>query len=162
MKDIVQKTKQQGFTIIEVMIVLAIGALILVVVLIAIPQLQVNQRNSARQNIISRVMTELSAYAGNNNGRYPETAPGLTIGDFETRYLANVNYEDPSTGTNFILAHHTGTPVDTARPVDLGEAVYFTNAACTGESIGVGSGDRNIALVIKLEGGDRWFCVDNS
>lgn len=159
MKDIVQKSKQQGFTIIEVMIVLAIGALILVVVLIAIPQLQANQRNSARQNVISRVMTELSAYAGNNNGEYPANATDLT--DFRKRYLSNVNYEDPTTGSNFTLSVASAV-ADAQRPSDVGDAVYFVNAQCDGESVAAGDGDRNVALVIRLEGGDRYFCVDNS
>lgn len=161
MKNLFKKTDQKGFTIIEVMIVLAIGALILVVVLIAIPQLQANQRNSARQNVISRVMTELSSYAGNNNGQYPETATGLTLADFESRYLTNVNYEDPTTGSNYNLSLATAV-ADAQRPSNLGDAVYFVNAQCNGESVAAGSGSRNIALVILLEGGNRFFCVDNS
>ena len=64
-----QKTKDQsGFTIIEVLIVLAIAALILVVVLIAVPNLQRNQRNSARKDEASRILTAANTYVSNNNG----------------------------------------------------------------------------------------------
>ena len=63
-----KKKQEEGFTIIEVLIVLAIAGLILVVVLIAIPQLQRNQRNSARQNDASRVGTSVSNWVSNNNG----------------------------------------------------------------------------------------------
>ncbi len=62
------KKQSQGFTIIEVMIVLAIAALILVVVLIAVPQLQRNQRNSARANDASRVATSAANWSANNKG----------------------------------------------------------------------------------------------
>lgn len=61
--------KEDGFTIIEVLIVLAIAALILVVVLVAIPQLQRNQRNSARQSDAARVVTSVQNWSANNNGQ---------------------------------------------------------------------------------------------
>lgn len=50
---------------------LAIAALILVVVLVAVPQLQQNQRNNARQAIANRIVAEINNYAGNNNGQVP-------------------------------------------------------------------------------------------
>src|SRR6056297_3393327 len=87
---------QKGFTIIEVMIVLAIAGLILVVVLVAIPQLQRNQRNTARQATLARMVTEISNYAGNNNGQIPEDQGELD--SFYERYLVEVNTEDPTTG----------------------------------------------------------------
>ena len=45
------KTKrEEGFTIIEVLIVLAIAGLILLIVFLAIPALQRNSRNTQRKN----------------------------------------------------------------------------------------------------------------
>ncbi len=67
--------KEDGFTIIEVLIVLAIAALILVVVLVAIPQLQRNQRNSARQSDAARVVTSVQNWSANNNGQVFPTNP---------------------------------------------------------------------------------------
>lgn len=72
------KNSESGFTIIEVLIVLAIAGLILVVVLIAIPQLQRNQRNSARQNDAARVGTSVSNWVSNNNGALIPTTPTAT------------------------------------------------------------------------------------
>ena len=43
------KKRNQGFTIIEVMIVLAIAGLIMLIVFLAVPALQRNQRNTARK-----------------------------------------------------------------------------------------------------------------
>jgi prepilin-type N-terminal cleavage/methylation domain-containing protein len=71
MKNLLKTKRAEGFTIIEVMIVLAIAGLIMVIVFIAVPQLQRNQRDNARQNIANRVKAEIETYAGNNQGLYP-------------------------------------------------------------------------------------------
>src|SRR3954468_23998215 len=71
MKNLLKTKRAEGFTIIEVMIVLAIAGLIMVIVFIAVPQLQRSQRDNARQNITNRVKAEIEAYAGNNQGLYP-------------------------------------------------------------------------------------------
>ncbi len=64
-----QQKKDEGFTIIEVLIVLAIAGLILVIVLVAVPQLQRNQRNEARRADAARVGTAVSNWSSNNNGK---------------------------------------------------------------------------------------------
>lgn len=148
--------KEDGFTIIEVMIVLAIGALILVVVLVAIPQLQRNQRNQARQNVVSRVMTELSAYAGNNRGEFPESDTQLQD-RFVERYLDEVSYEDPLTGENYAILFNQSPSVDD------GEIGYFLGSECDGEDVQAATpgGNRQVALQVELEPGNIFFCVDN-
>jgi prepilin-type N-terminal cleavage/methylation domain-containing protein len=72
--------REQGFTIIEVMIVLAIAALILLAVFLAIPNLQRASRNSGRKADAGRIGTAATNFAGNNNGSLPTTAAdGTTI-----------------------------------------------------------------------------------
>ncbi len=62
------KLNKKGFTIIEVLIILAIAALILVIVLIAIPQLQRTERNYRRKSDASRLIANVrSTYATNYN-----------------------------------------------------------------------------------------------
>jgi prepilin-type N-terminal cleavage/methylation domain-containing protein len=68
MRNTLQKV-QKGFTIIEVMIVLAIAGLIIAVVIVAVPQLQRNQRNSARQADVSRVGVSVQNWVSNNGGK---------------------------------------------------------------------------------------------
>ena len=60
------KKTQKGFTIIEVALVLAIGALIFLVVFLAVPALQRNQRNDAKKRDISNVVQAIADYAANN------------------------------------------------------------------------------------------------
>lgn len=75
MKNLYKEKRQQGFTIIEVLIVLAIAALILLIVFLAVPALQRNSRNTQRNNDVAALASALSNYASNNNGTLP-TADG--------------------------------------------------------------------------------------
>lgn len=60
------KRTQKGFTIIEVALVLAVGAMIFLVVFLAVPALQRNQRNDAHKRDISSVATAVVSYTSNN------------------------------------------------------------------------------------------------
>ena len=51
---------KKGFTIIEVVLVLAIAGLIFLMVFIALPQLQRAQRDTQRRNDLARVATALT------------------------------------------------------------------------------------------------------
>lgn len=78
-----KQRKQGGFTIIEVMIVLAIAALILIIVLLAVPALQRNSRNTTIKNDASTVAGGISTYESDNNGTVPTSIAGtgtITIG----------------------------------------------------------------------------------
>ncbi len=60
-----------GFTIIEVVLVLAIAGLIFLMVFIALPALQRAQRDTQRRDDLAKVSTALTQYQTNNNGRLP-------------------------------------------------------------------------------------------
>jgi len=62
------KNNNRGFTIIEVLIVLAIAGLILLIVFLAVPALQRNQRNTSRNNEASRVSAAVTECLANRNG----------------------------------------------------------------------------------------------
>lgn len=66
--------KQKGFTIIEVLIVLAIAGLIMLIVFMAVPALQRNSRNTQRKNDVSALLGAVNEYTSNNSGRMPTTA----------------------------------------------------------------------------------------
>lgn len=63
-----QKPNREGFTIIEVMIVLAIAGLIILIVLLAVPALQRNSRNTAIKNDASAIASGITEFASNNDG----------------------------------------------------------------------------------------------
>src|SRR4051812_17294008 len=78
--------KQKGFTIIEVLIVLAIAGLILLVVFLAVPALQRNSRNTQRKGDIQKMLGAISEYSSNNSGKVPTDAATLKTA------LANSSY----------------------------------------------------------------------
>ena len=65
---------KEGFTIIEVVLVLAIAGLIFLMVFVALPALQRSQRDTARRNDIARVDTSLTQYQTNHQNS-PTTLP---------------------------------------------------------------------------------------
>ena len=79
------KTNKKGFTIIEVVLVLAIAGLIFLMVFIALPALQRSQRNTQREDDLARVLTAVNEFQTNNNGKTPFN--GLDLVSFVTRYL---------------------------------------------------------------------------
>lgn len=88
MKNI--NTNKKGFTIIEVVLVLAIAGLIFMMVFIALPALQRSQRDTQRSNDIARVQTALNQYQANNRGAIPSSTG--------THYVKG--HDAPATGTN--------------------------------------------------------------
>lgn len=65
------KKNRDGFTIIEVLIVLAIAALIMIIVFLAVPALQKSARNTQRRTDVSAVVAAISNYISDNNGNVP-------------------------------------------------------------------------------------------
>jgi len=71
------KTLKKGFTLIEIVIVLAIAALIMVVVFLAVQGAQRGQRDQFRKDTANRILSSAQAYRGNNSGSAPANAAAL-------------------------------------------------------------------------------------
>jgi len=154
--------RQEGFTIIEVMIVLAIAGVIIAAVLVAVPQLQRNQRNSARRAVLSRVKVEIDNYVSNNNGVPPlQTADAIRgfTGGFAGRYLQGASFNDPN-GTAVVPALWVAAGPQIPAGATPAGVMYRVGHICDGEfQTTVGNG-RNYAVAIGLEG-NAFFCLDN-
>jgi prepilin-type N-terminal cleavage/methylation domain-containing protein len=150
--NVQQKNKEKGFTIIEVVLVLAIAGLIFLMVFIALPALQRNQRDTQRKNDITRAQTAVNNYQTNNRNVLPtfDTA-------FITKYLkvGGDTFSDPNgTDYSFKLASNPTT-------FDSSAEIYVTTrAVCNGEALTTGQGAGKVALQYKLEGGGV-YCVSN-
>ncbi|MEI7818960.1 MAG: type II secretion system protein, partial [bacterium] len=59
-----QSKLKKGFTLIEIVIVLAIAALIMVVVFVAVQGAQRSQRDQARKDIAGRTLAAVQSYRG--------------------------------------------------------------------------------------------------
>jgi prepilin-type N-terminal cleavage/methylation domain-containing protein len=144
--------KEKGFTIIEVVLVLAIAGLIFLIVFLALPQLQRSRRDTQRRNDVGRVLAELENYASNNNGDYPANATAINAaGGFAERYLAGIDLKDPSTNSTYTFVAVAPTQ---------GQLQYGAGTVCDGESFASGQA-RDVALRVQLESGQVYYCADN-
>ncbi|MEK7621366.1 MAG: prepilin-type N-terminal cleavage/methylation domain-containing protein, partial [Patescibacteria group bacterium] len=111
-----QATNKNGFTIIEVVLVLAIAALIFLMVFIALPSLQRNQRDTQRKDDIGRTLTAVNNYQSNNRGKLP--AVQTDWDDFGIKYLNTDDdeFQDPSEGEDYVFDLRTGTDAGDAPP----------------------------------------------
>ena len=181
-----QNTKsKKGFTIIEVVLVLAIAGLIFLMVFIALPALQRSQRDTQRRDDMSRFMSQLSQYQANNAGKVPgdKNPKASDYQDFINKYLkvGTDSFADPSTGADYHVinvkkctsgdggcssttvstqGNTTGTGDSAAKGDSMGEISVYTNARCDGEDPSWVQGDRKIAITIKLEGAGI-YCGNN-
>jgi len=73
-----QLREKDGFTIIEVIIVLVIAAIIMLAVFLVVPQLQRSQRNTRNQAVARQAFAAGEQFAANNNGTYPSTLTNIT------------------------------------------------------------------------------------
>lgn len=175
------KTKK-GFTIIEVVLVLAIAGLIFLMVFIALPALQRSQRNTQREDDISRFLTAGNSYQSNNNGKIPyKVATGgasITVDkNFVHRYIdescpANTTpegitcdgdeFRDPDGNNYQLVSGGVGNGSLSASFNDNAHKVHaFAKATCGDEGEAkVASGERFYALMYVLEG-NAITCNDN-
>ena len=115
---------KKGFTIIEVVLVLAIAGLIFLMVFIALPALQRSQRNTRRRQDMARILSAVNDYQANNNGRSPARLTG-TGNDY------NIGVTDVD--TNFVPRYVDETcEVKGADPNGDG-TVTLVNYSCTGD-----------------------------
>jgi len=155
-----QELKQKGFTIIEVVLVLAIAALIFLMVFIALPALQRNQRDTQRRTDAGAFVSQIQSYATNSKGKIPDT--DVKLDAFKAGYLkwtadiATSEFNDPKTGAPYVITYATGTPT-----VD-GTIFYSAGAICgDGGAITAPAtaSPRIGAVAIKLEGSGV-FCQE--
>lgn len=144
--------QQRGFTIIEVVLVLAIAGLIFLMVFIALPALQRGQRDTQREQDISRFLSAVNSYQTNNRGNVPAAnAAGITgANGIVPRYLqaGGDSFEDPKGGA-YPFVYGAG-----AAPTS-GQIRYATSARCdTDGAITASAGNpRSVAVSVGLEGG---------
>ena len=149
---------KRGFTIVEVVLVLAIAGLIFLMVFVALPALQRSQRDTQRRNDMARFISQLAQYQTNNNGNVPANKNAYT--QFITDYLTvgGDSFNDPSTGATYTIAGSTKCTTSacenktTGDNATMGKIWVYTNATCNGETPQYVQGDRKIAITIKLEG----------
>ncbi len=148
--------KQQGFTIVEIMIVLAVAAVIMLVVFLAVPSLQRNNRNTQRRNDATHLAGLMNEYASNHGGKMPVNW-GKGCSDLDTTnetFSIISNNTATCSGTNAI-ANAAAVPAPPA--IDILSA--GTNLQCQNNVITVGGGTRSTVIYFVVEPGTTLQCI---
>jgi prepilin-type N-terminal cleavage/methylation domain-containing protein len=147
------KTKdQKGFTIIEVLIVLAIAGLILLIVFLAVPALQRNSRNTQRKTDIGRIGGAATTVVANNQGDMTK----LTTTNETDEVGSKLSYYQTSGITATVLSSGTQTNSTTVDSVDV-----VGNGKCNGADATYAN--RQVAVLYSTENGGgtpTHLCVD--
>jgi prepilin-type N-terminal cleavage/methylation domain-containing protein len=131
--------RQQGFTIIEVMIVLVIAAVIMLIVFLAVPALQRNSRNTQRTNDAARIATLYNECITSRNG---VTASCDTA--------AEINYNANEFGQLTTMNLSTTATAPTSNTTTAG---VWINATCNASGSGAttGGNPRGAVVLFSLE-----------
>lgn len=163
--------KQDGFTIIEVLIVLAIAGLILLIVFLAVPALQRNSRNTQRKNDVSGMLSAINEYVTNNSGSTPTgaafAAPSISFtGGTSSEakigfYTKGICGAAPATGQVCFTAAPTFPVAALAGTAAQDYAVINVGGSCDTATIGkVNQGSaRSIAIQYEIEKGAGTFAA---
>jgi prepilin-type N-terminal cleavage/methylation domain-containing protein len=154
-----KRNNNEGFTIIEVVLVLAIAGLIFLMIFIAFPALQRNQADSQRRSDVGRVISQVTQYQTDNRGSIPNA--NNVNGAFKNNYLksGNETFADPS-GSDYTLVFKSGATDGTAKPAK-GQMYYHSSATCSNSSgNAVASSSRKVAVRVTLDGG-AVYCQNN-
>ena len=100
--------KRKGFTLVEIVLVLAIAGLILLMVLITVPTLQRAQRNTERKRNISLIVASMAKWVTHNavgsvSDNYSKAWQPNGFCTFYSKYVG-ADVVDPSTGEPFKIA----------------------------------------------------------
>ncbi|MBR2997374.1 type II secretion system protein [Candidatus Saccharibacteria bacterium] len=178
-KMLSQKSTLRGFTIIEVVLVLAIAGLIFLMVFIALPALQRSQRDTQRRDDLARVATAINNYSSNNNGALPttstfavntttlnhganqrNTATGLVSNYLNEASATTNSFLDPD-GTPYGVAIASGALTVNAGAVDhIIHVQTGTHCGTEGQAAALNNQPRKYSVLYILENGV--YCADNS
>lgn len=143
-----QKLKKQesGFTIIEVLIVLAIAGLILLIVFLAVPALQRNSRNTQIKNDASAVAGGVSEFLSNNNGQAPTGASVDPDGTVE------ITGGSGTASATAKVRGGTGVTIGASASTTLNDIVVVLSSTCDNNAP-TGGSSRSVAVTFNIEDG---------
>ncbi len=138
------KKEERGFTVMEVVLVLAIAGLIFAMVFIALPALQRSQRDTQRRRDAGIVAAAVRQYMANNSGNGPPTTDVVSI----------IEYDEDDERSNIFGGNGSGwqTSGDSA---DLRKYLVDLNAGSVTNSVsvdnlttGAGKSTTNLAYTV--------------
>jgi len=156
----------QGFTIIEVMIVLAIAGLILAIIFLAVPALQRNSRNTQRNSDGTHLGGLVETYIADNSGTQPtqiidSNTPAVPVAN--TVYIGGDTFTAQATGAPFVSGATTAITVapggGVSSPPALGTDAVYSKAACSGQTVTGGGTGMVVFYGLEVSGGTLPHCL---
>lgn len=137
-----QHNPQRGFTIIEMLIVLAVAGTILSLALVAIPVLQRNSRNNQRAQDVQTILASVSRHALNNSGNFERPSAGFKLFYYENS-SAKIRFEHRESGEGV-----TQTPT-------LETVIVANRQKCSADQLGkstpAGAGYADVVALYMIE-----------
>lgn len=168
-----------GFTIIELLIVLALVSVIMLVVFFAVPSAQRTQRNNQFRQFAKQTAAQLETYYTQHNLANPATP--AEVCDFVTNYMQDINRGmdtcSPTivggkqcvlvTGGRYTICYHEASSPHSYAPPEDELSIQLSHKCATSgtdpiaSTATTGDGDlRRYVIWHKTEGGS--YCIDNS
>ena len=160
---------KKGFTIIEVVLVLAIAGLIFLMVFIAYPALRRSQADTQRRNDMSSAWSQIANFRANNR-HVPQSQDEINKVANDYLRAQGSKFQDPD-GEDYTFsysecaedANDAGSPKKCTQQVSstAHQIIYLTYAKCDGETARKSSGKNDVVLLYKLEGGGNYCGSSN-
>ena len=153
------KQTEKGFTIIEVVLVLAIAGLIFLMVFVALPALQAGQRDTARKNDVGAVATAVSTFTANNRGTFPTT-------DTLAAYAKNIS-TNSTAPTVVAFADSIGVQegeikvIKKAKCGTSGTVTTTDGTTSATQTLKPGTNNQFVIITYLESGGGTSFCQDS-
>jgi prepilin-type N-terminal cleavage/methylation domain-containing protein len=146
------KKSGRGFTLVEIMIVVAIIALLAAISIPGVLRAKVNANDAAAASYMKSLSTALEMYAAGNSARYPavDDLSALAASDFATSsppYLQAVQLVTPQFGHEIIFAGSVGgyqIAANTLNDNVSGSKNYRMSTLSVLETQGCDSGDYTV------------------
>lgn len=149
--------KNKGFTIIEVLIVLAIIAVMMLAVFLAVPALNRNSRNNSIESDAQKILGAVGDFRGANNGANPQAIASNAAGLLTVTGTGLNTVENRIKGSTTVAA---GTG-----PTAPGTIHYAIGAKCnSATAFGTSANTRSVAIMYLTETGassTAQHCVDS-
>lgn len=176
------RSEQNGFTIIELALVLALAGLVFLVVFLAVPAMQRNERDEARRRDVASVMQSvINSVANRNapivvplsysnglvyNGRVPVTGSAdLTkLGSYLGEMSKNIEYIRVANGGDGRFPNYDDVSAEPGDGGDsiphINEIVVYRGASCVNHDGITTANKQFVAVAVQLEngGGKQYYC----
>lgn len=142
-----QANQQRGFTIVEMMLVVAIAGLIMMTVLLSVPALTRAGHNNQRKQDAASILNAVSRYQLNNSGAFPASYNDI-------KQWADLSWYDGDHGA--VTMHPTTAGDPTTRSVTDGDVMeiynhYVCDKSGSGKAVSDGAGYRDVVALYAIE-----------